>query len=82
MVPGPYNNNYQIIQTDKYVAIDVEMIHDARIILLDGGPHISRNIRLWMGDSKGHWEGDTLVVDTTNFTDQTHYRGADQNLHL
>jgi hypothetical protein len=82
MVPGPYNNNYQIIQTEKYVAINVEMIHDARIIPLSGGPHISRNIRLWMGDSRGHWEGDTLVVDTTNFTDQTHYRGADQNLHL
>jgi hypothetical protein len=82
MVPGPYNNNYQIIQTDKYVAIDVEMIHDVRVIPVDGGPHISRNIRLWMGDSRGHWEGDTLVVDTTNFTDQTHYRGADQNLHL
>jgi hypothetical protein len=82
MVPGPYNNNYQIIQTDKYVAIDVEMIHDARIIPLGGGAHISRNTRLWMGDSRGHWEDDTLVVDTTNFTDQTHYRGADQNLHL
>jgi len=82
LVPGPYNNNYQIFQTDKCLAIDVEMIHDARIIHLDGGAHISRNIRLWMGDSRGHWEGDTLIVDTTNFTDQTHYRGADENLHL
>jgi len=58
------------------------MIHDVRIIPLDGRPHISRNIRLWMGDSRGHWEGDTLVVDTTNFTDKTHYRGSDANLHL
>ena len=82
MVPGPYNSNYQIIQTGEYVAIYVEMIHDVRIIPLDGRPHLSSNIRLWMGDSRGHWEGDTLVVDTTNFTDKTHYRGSDQNLHL
>jgi hypothetical protein len=82
MVPGPYNNNYQIVQTPEYVAIDVEMIHDARIIPMDGRPHIDKKIRLWLGDSVGHWEGDTLVVDTTNFTDKTHYRGSDENLHL
>lgn len=82
MVPGPYNNNYQIVQTRDFVAISVEMIHDVRIIPLDGRPHLSGNIRLWMGDSVGKWEGDTLVVDTTNFTDKTHYRGSDQNLHL
>jgi len=82
MIPGPYNNNYQIVQTREYVTIDVEMIHDARIIPLDGRPHVNRNVRLWMGDSRGRWEGDTLVVDTTNFTGKTHYRGADENLHL
>jgi hypothetical protein len=82
MVPGPYNNNYQIVQTKGYVAIEVEMIHDTRIIPLDGRQHVSPSVRLWMGDSIGHWEGDTLVVDTTNFTDATHFRGADQNLHL
>ena len=82
MVPGPYNNNYQIIQTANTVAIHVEMIHDARIIPLDGSPHISGKIRLWMGDPRGHWEGDTLVVDTANFTGKTLYRGADENLHL
>jgi hypothetical protein len=82
MVPGPYNNNYQIIQTRDYVAIDVEMIHDVRIIPLDGRPHRPSSIRRWMGDSVGHWEDDTLVVDTTNFTDKTHFRGADQNLHV
>jgi hypothetical protein len=82
MVPGPYNNNYQIVQTAEYVAIYVEMIHDVRIIPLDGRPHVSGNVRQWMGDSSGHWEGDTLVVDTTNFTDKTNYRGSDQNLHL
>jgi hypothetical protein len=82
MVPGPYNNNYQIVQTRDYVAIEVEMIHDTRIIPLDGRAHISTEVRLWMGDSIGRWEGDTLVVDTTNFTDATHFRGADRNLHL
>ena len=82
MVPGPYNNNYQIVQTKDYVAIEVEMIHDVRIIPLDGRQHISPEVRLWMGDSIGHWDQNTLVVDTTNFTDATHFRGADRNLHL
>lgn len=82
MVPGGYNNNYQIVQTRDYVAIDIEMVHDVRIIPLDGRPHISSAIRQWMGDSLGHWEGDTLVVDTTNFTDKTHFRGSDRNLHV
>ncbi len=82
MVPSGYNNNYQILQTPGYVAIYIEMIHDVRIIPLDGRPHVAKNIRQWMGDSRGHWEGDTLVVDTTNFTEKTHFRGADENLHL
>jgi hypothetical protein len=82
MVPGPYNNNYEIVQTRDYVAIEVEMIHDVRIIPLDGRPHISPEVRSWMGDSIGKWEGETLVVDTTNFTDKTSFRGSDRNLHL
>jgi hypothetical protein len=82
MVPGGYNNNYQIVQTRDYVAIDSEMIHDVRIIPLDGRPHLPSDIRQWMGDSVGHWEGDTLVVDTTNFTGKTHFRGSDRNLHV
>ena len=82
MIPGPYNNNYQIVQTADYLAIYVEMIHDVRIIPLNGRPHISGRIRQWMGDPVGHWEGDTLVVDTTNFTNKTHHRGSDENLHL
>ena len=82
MVPGPYNNNYQIVQTADTVAIHVEMIHDVRIIPLDGRAHPGSDVRLWMGDSSGHWEGDTLVVDTTNFTDKTNFRGSDRNLHL
>src|SRR5580704_5398860 len=64
------------------VAIDVEMVHQVRRIPIDGSPHLPSNIRQWLGDSRGHWEGDTLVIDTTNFLGQTAYRGADQNLHL
>ncbi len=82
MVPTGYNNNYRILQSRNYVAILIEMIHDVRIIPLDGSPHAPANIRQWMGDSRGHWEGNTLVVDTTNFTNKTHFRGADENLHL
>jgi hypothetical protein len=82
MVPAGYNNNYQIFQNRDYVAIYIEMIHDVRIIPLDGRPHIPSTIRQWMGDSRGHWEGNTLVVDTTNFTDKTHFRGSDRNLHV
>jgi hypothetical protein len=82
MVPGGYNNNYQIVQGAGYVAIFVEMIHDVRVIPTDGRPHLPANVRQWMGDPRGHWEGDTLVVDTTNFTAKTNFRGADENLHL
>jgi hypothetical protein len=82
MLPGPYNNDYQIVQTPGYVMILIEMIHDVRIIPLDGRPHLAQDVRLWMGDSRAHWEGESLVVDTTNFTDKTHYRGSDQNLRL
>jgi hypothetical protein len=82
MLPTAYNNNYQILQTPGYVTILIEMIHDVRIIPLDGRPHIAKNIRQWLGDSRGHWEDQTLVVDTTNFTDKTHFMGSGQNLHL
>src|SRR5215467_15389208 len=82
MLPGPYNSNYQIVQVPGYVIIQVEMIHDARVIPVDGRPHLPQNVRSWMGDSRGHWEGNTLVVDTTNFTDKTTFRGSDQNMHL
>ena len=82
MLPGPYNNNYQIFQTKDYVAIQIEMIHDTRIIPLDGRAHPPADVRQWMGDSLGHWEGETLVVDTKNFRDDTNFRGADGNLHL
>ena len=68
MVPGFYNHNYQILQTPEYVVILVEMIHDARIIPLDGRAHLPPQLRQWMGDSRAHWQGNTLVVETTNLT--------------
>ncbi len=71
VLPAGYNNNIQIVQSPGYVAIVVEMIHDVRIIPLDGRSHIPSSIRQWLGDSRGHWEGNTLVVETTNFTDKT-----------
>jgi hypothetical protein len=82
MLPGPYNNDVQVFQTREPVVILNEMIHDARVISLDGRPHVSSDIREWLGDSRGHWEGNTLVVDTTNFNGQNSFRGSDANLHL
>jgi len=82
MLPSAYDNNYQIVQTPGYVLIYVEMMHEARVIPLDGRPHIGPDVRQLMGDPRGHWEGNTLVVDTTNFSDQTRFRGAGPNMHL
>ena len=82
MLPGPYNNSYQIYQTPGYVTIFSEMIHESRIIPLDGRAHLPASVRKWTGDSIGRWEGDTLVIDTTNFTDKTRFRGSDENLHI
>ena len=82
MLPVGYNSNLQIVQGPGYVAILQEMIHDVRIIPTDGSPHLPSNIRQWFGDSRGHWEGDTLVVDTTNFTDETAFRGSSEDLHV
>ncbi len=70
MFPAGYNNGYAILQTPGYVAIVYEMIHEARIIPLDGRPHLGRQFRLWNGDSRGHWEGNTLVVEITNYSRQ------------
>ena len=82
MSPTAYNNNYRITQSPGYVAIAIEMLGGTRVIPTDGRPHVNAAIRNWMGDSVGHWEGDTLVVDTRNFTDKVLYRGAAENLHL
>ncbi len=75
MMPGFYNHNYHILQTPDYVALVVEMIHDARIIPLDGRGHAPAGVQQWLGDSRGRWEGNTLVVETTNFTDKVDERG-------
>jgi hypothetical protein len=70
MFPAGYNNGYQIVQTPGYVVIVYEMIHEARVIPLDGRPHVGAQIRQWNGDSRGRWDGNSLVVDTTNFNDK------------
>ena len=89
MLPYSYNSNYQIVRTKDAVVIHVEMIHDARVVHMDGRPHVPAVIRRWLGDSIGRWDGDTLVVDTTNFTDGGGFYGEaggnfawDGNLHL
>jgi hypothetical protein len=66
-LPTIYNNDFQIFQSPGYVVIAPEMIHSARVIPLDGRPHLNKNLKQWLGDSRGHWEGNTLVVETTNF---------------
>jgi hypothetical protein len=87
-LPGGYNNNVHLLQAPGYVAILQEMIHEVRIIPLDGRPHLPPNVQQWMGDSRGHWEGDTLVVDTTNYHDNVAFNsynccpGAGRNLHI
>ena len=87
-LPGGYNNNIEIVQAPGYVAILQEMIHEFRIIPLDGRPHLDKNVRQWLGDSRGRWEGNTLVVDTTNYNDKiisnsfNCCRGAGSNLHV
>jgi hypothetical protein len=89
MLPYSYNSNYQIMQTKDAFVVHAEMIHDARIVHLDGRPHLPPAIRLWLGDSLGHWAASTLVVDTTNFNDSGGFYGEaggnfgwDRNLHL
>ena len=95
MIPNLYNANYQIFQTPDYLVLVMEMIHEARIIPLDGRPHAADSIRQWLGDSRGHWDGDTLVVETLHFNDkldggdyqpshilQTGHRGTGETLKL
>ena len=80
-LPVLYNNLHQIVQTPDSVIIVNEMVHDVRVVRMNA-PHLPASIRKWMGDSVGRWEGDTLVVDTTNFTDKTRFRGATEKLHI
>jgi hypothetical protein len=89
MLPYRYNSNYRIVQTQDTLAVHVEMVHDTRIIPLDGRPHLPSSVRLWLGDSVGHWEDRTLVVDTTNFRNTGGFYGDaggvfgwDENLHV
>lgn len=82
MIPSYYNNMVQIFQGPGYVAILNEMVHNARIVPLDGRPHIAAHVRQIIGDSRGRWEGNTLVVETTNFTTMTAFRGSTENLRL
>ncbi len=70
MLPAGYNNAYRIVQSPNYITIVYEMIHDVRVIPLDNRPHINSRIRLWMGDSRAHWDGDSLVIETTNYNDR------------
>jgi len=81
LVPALYNNNIEIVQSADSILIEVEMVHDARIVHMNA-KHVDPKLRTWFGDSIGHWEGDTLVVETTNFDDHTHYRGSTENLKV
>jgi hypothetical protein len=92
MFPRAYNNNAQVFQGPGFVAILMEQIHETRLIPIDGRPHVSQSVRQWMGDSRGHWEGDTLVVDTTNISERVSAlqpwadfnsrRGSGERLHI
>ena len=78
--PGGYNMNIQIVQTPKSVMLMNEMVHTARVIAMDSRPFL--NVPQWVGTSRGRWEGDTLVVETTNFTDKTRFRGSTQDMKV
>ncbi len=82
MLPSAYNNNVQLFQTADYVVILNEMVHSARIVPLDKRPHLAPDIRQQVGDSRGHWDGETLVVESTNFLRETGFTGSGANLHL
>ena len=84
MTPAGYNQNVQVLQTEDHVVLLNEMVHSSRVVQLDGRHHIEPGIRQWMGDSRGYWDGNTLVVETTNFLRETSFRNGatDANLHL
>ena len=82
MMPAGYNNNYQIVQGQGYVMILTEMIHDVRIIPLDGRPQLPKNVRQWIGSSRGHWEGDTLVIETSNFNGKNPFQNGSEDMRI
>ena len=82
MRPTAYNNNVQILQTPGYVTVFNEMIHETRIVPLDGRPHLDPNVRQWIGDSRGRWEGETLVIETTNYNNKKSFYRSSDDMHL
>ena len=82
MTPSAYNNNMQLFQTPDHVVLVTEMVHTARVVPLDGRPPLSPDIRQWSGDSRGYWEGETLVIETRNFADKRRWRGTTEGMHL
>src|SRR5436190_23904208 len=82
MMPTGYNGNYQIVQAPGYVMILTEMIHDVRIIPLDGRPQLAKNVRQWIGSSRGHWEGDTLVIETSNFNGKNPFQNGSEDMRI
>ena len=82
VTPGGYNQNMQVFQTPDHVALVTEMVHTHRIVPLDGRPALGEDIRQWTGDSRAHWDGDTLVIETRNFNDQRGWRGTTPNMTL
>jgi hypothetical protein len=82
MMPPGYNPAYQIVQSPGYVMILIEMLHETRVVPTDNRPHVASSVRSWMGDPKGRWEEDTLVIETTNFNDKSAFRGASENMKV
>jgi len=82
LTPGGYNQNMQVFQTQDYVALVTEMIHTTRIVPLDGRPRLNNSVRQWSGDARGHWEGDTLVIETANFNGERRWRGSSKDMKL
>ena len=82
ITPGGYNQNLHLFQTPDHVVLVTEMVHTVRVVPLDGRPALSDGVRQWSGDSRGHWEGETLVVETSNFNDQRGWRGSTTNMKL
>jgi hypothetical protein len=82
LTPGGYNQNMQVFQTPDYVAVLTEMVHTVRIVPLDGRPRLSESIPEWSGDARGHWEGDTLVIETANFNPERGWRGSSMKMKL
>ncbi len=80
--PSAYNNNMQLFQTPDHVVIMTEMVNTSRVIPIDGGPHLPETVRQWSGDSRGHWEDDTLVIETTNFDAKRRWRNTTESMHL